>query len=401
MSTTLMPVRASDRFESIDMLRGIAVLGILMVNIQVFAMYWGALEYPPAHMDMSGANGRVWWITQVFFELKFITLFSALFGAGIVLMVGEDAQAPTALHRRRMLWLLAIGLVHGFVLWFGDILVPYALAGFVVVLARRWSPTRLVVWGLVAIAFSGLLMVGAVWAEGSMPGAGEPAKLAAHPTQEWLERWVGAYQSGFLQSRAYNAAGEGFALIGQITLFAGRLLGVMWIGMALYKTGFLTAQWRASVYAAIGVIAVGAGVSAEWVTANANLASGFAPEFQWVATAVNYGASLATAFGYASIVMLLAKPAVLHWVRLPFASAGRMAFTNYLTQTLVMTFLFVGPPGLGWFGTVERSGQAAIVLAVWVAQLAISTVWLKAFRFGPAEWAWRSLSYREAQPFLR
>lgn len=401
MSTTITPVGEAQRHASLDVLRGIAVLGILMVNIQAFAMYWGTLSYPPVQMDMTGANAQVWLITHVFFELKFITLFSALFGAGVLLMVGQEPDANKGLHFRRMSWLLAIGLIHGFVFWFGDILVPYALAGMVIVFFRRMSPGKLIFWGLAGIALTGILIVAGAWAQGAMPNADDPTPFGPNPPQEFLDQWTATYQTSFADSRLYNAFGELFALFSQITLFAGRLVGVMFIGMALFKLGFLTARWSLVAYLVTAIVGIGVGVPMSWYGASHALETGFAMSELWKHTGLNYVASLFTAAGYAAVVMAVCKIDWLKLVRLPFASAGRMAFTNYLTQTLAMTFIFVGAPGLGLFGTVERTGQLQIVIAVWIVQLIVSTLWLRVFRFGPFEWLWRSLSYGRLQPFTR
>lgn len=401
MSTTITPVREADRFESLDVLRGIAVLGILMVNIQAFAMYWGALSYPPVHGPLDAADQSVWRLVHVFFELKFITLFSALFGAGIVLMVGTERGADKSLHFSRMTWLLVFGLVHGFVFWFGDILAPYALAGMVAVFFRTMRPGALIAWGLAGIAFTGALSIGATWAQGVMPAAGEPVPYGINPPDNWLADWVGAYQAGFVESRVNNAVGNLFALLTQITVFAGRLIGVMFIGMALFKLGFLTGKWPLSRYLAGGLATLVLGLPAAWWGASHAIAADFAMAELWLHQGVNYVASLFIAFGYASLVMAACKVDWLKLVRLPFASAGRMAFTNYLTQTLAMTFIFVGAPGLGLFAELDRTGQLQIVLWTWLVQLIVSTLWLRIFRFGPFEWLWRSLSYGRIQPFLR
>lgn len=401
MSTTITPVGEAERFESLDVLRGIAVLGILMVNVQAFAMYFGALSYPSAHMDMSGANETVWLVTHVFFELKFITIFSALFGAGVLLMVGQDKLVSRSLHFRRMTWLAVIGAIHGFVFWFGDILLPYALAGMVAVFFRRMSPAALIGWGLGGIALTGLLMIGALWSQGAIPAASEPMPYSPKPPGEFLRDWVAAYQNSFAESRGYNAITQIFSLLSQVTIFAGRLIGVMFIGMALFKLGFLTGKWSLPRYLAAGIPSAAIGIALSAYGAHHAIGTGFAMSEMWLHNATNYIASLLTAFGYASLVMAVCRVDWLKWVRLPFASAGRMAFTNYLTQTLAMTFIFVGAPGLGLFGTVERTGQVSIVVAVWIVQLIVSTLWLRVFRFGPFEWLWRSLSYARLQPLLR
>jgi len=401
MRTDIGPVTAGNRHVSLDVLRGIAVLGILMVNVQAFAMYYGTLSWPPGHMDMTGANQTVWLATHVFFEMKFITIFSALFGAGIMMMAGEADSASLKLHYRRMIWLLIIGLLHGFVLWFGDILAIYALIGMLVVLMRKMSPVKLIGWGLVGITLTGALLILQLFALNLSPDAAKPQPFQFIPTEESLETWINAYQAGFADSRLYNAIGYAIALLSGLVLFGGRLIGVMMIGMALFKLGFFQARWSARSYALAAFVSLGAGLPlVGWGGFHA-MEAAFDPAQLWIHSLTNYIGSLLMAFGYASLVMLACKTPWLKLARAPFAAAGRMAFTNYLTQTLVMTFIFVGTPGLGLFGQMERTEQAMLVIAVWVAQLAVSMLWLQVFRFGPFEWLWRSLSYKKLQPFMR
>ena len=392
------PVSGADRFVSLDVLRGVAVLGILMVNAPFFFMYWGVQSFPPAHMNVTGEDGAAWLAMHVFFELKFVTLFSCLFGAGIMLMVGDAPNASLKLHYSRMRWLLAIGLVHGFVFWFGDILTPYAIVGMFAVFFRRMSVPKLLIFGLVGIFLTNALLLVQGWASSISPQMYEPAPFGVVPDADTLEMWVGAYQAGFLESRLFNAIGNAVVLLSQLIAFSPRLLGVMLIGMALYKSGFLLARWSVAAYAGGALITLIPGLGVLWWSGSAALASGFEIEAIVTTQSVNAFASLAVAFGYACLVMLICKAPWLALIRLPFAAAGRMAFTNYLTQTSVMVFLSTG---LGWFGTVERFELAQIVLAVWVAQLIISPIWLAVFRFGPAEWIWRSLSYGKVQPIFK
>lgn len=389
----------TDRFESIDTLRGLAVLGILMMNIQAFAMVFAAYSWPPAHMDMTGANQTVWLVSNIFFHMKFITIFSALFGAGIVLMLGEDKSASLGIHYRRMAWLLVIGLIHAWIFWAGDILVPYAVMGMLVVLARRMSPRGLTIMGGIFILITGLVMWLNFYFMPYMPA--ETLQEWMTPTPDMVAETEAVYREGFLARLPANAELTAFAEFGQLTFFAPRLAGVMFIGMALYKWGFLTLRWSLAAYLGTAVVMLGVGLPASWWGAHHHLDTGFAIETMWVGETVSYFASLIVAFGYAAAIMALCKMRVLNLLLKPLAAVGRMAFTNYLTHTLVMTFIFVGPPGLGLFGTVERVGQFQIVAAVWVAQLIISPLWLSWFRFGPMEWVWRSLTYWKFQPMLK
>lgn len=396
------PVSAADRFESLDVLRGVAVLGILMLNVQAYLMAANAYVYPPAHMDVTGANAQAWLISHVFFELKFITIFSALFGAGMILMVGEAEGASRKLHFSRMTWLLVIGLVHMFGLWFGDILTTYAIAGFIIVFFRRMSPGKLIGWGLFWIALSGLLMVGLFSLFALIPeDAGmSPVDLGIAYSDEALATMQAQYHAGWLESRIPNAI-NALGNLATFPLFGGRIIGVMFIGMALFKLGFFTAKWSARAYLAALVAGLAIGLPLAGWGGHHAVETGWALEGLWLHTATNYIGSLGVSFGYAAAVMLICKAPALKLLRLPFAAAGRMAFTNYLTQSIVMVGLAVGWFGPAMWGELERTELVELVMWVWLAQLIVSPIWLAVFRFGPFEWLWRSLSYGQAQPFLK
>jgi len=386
----------TERLTGIDALRGVAVLGILMMNVQAFAMVPGAYDYPLAHMDMSGLNAGVWAIGHTFFSMKFITIFSALFGAGIMLMVGESTD--TRLHYRRMWWLFAIGMLHAYLLWYGDILVPYALFGMLAVKARFWSTGKLIIWGLALITLTGVLVIGLFHAVLAMKGF-DPMILGV--SEEIVAASVATNQAGYLAQLPDNALTAAGAQFASLAVFGGRIFGVMLIGMALFKTGFLSAGLKSSTYIVIGVPSLFVGLALSAWSSEQALATNFALDTAWQTGLSNYVGSLFAALGYAAAIMVICKSGWLGWLVRVFAATGRMAFTNYLTQTLIMTFIFVGAPGLGLFGTVERIDQAKLVLLVWALQLIWSPLWLSRFRFGPFEWAWRSLTYGRLQPIWR
>ena len=394
-----MATPQTDRLISIDALRGIAVLGILMMNVQGFAMLPMAYENPTLQMDLTGGNLTAWAFAHTFFAFKFITIFSTLFGAGIVMMAGTGES--TGLHNPRMRWLLLIGLIHAYIFWWGDILVSYALIGIIAVKARRMPPAKLAIWGLVLIAVSGVLMVGSAYLGVALEGLGGDASQQEEMMAGMMESWTAAYQAGFLNHIGWNAI---FAFIGQLMgliMLGPRTLGLMFIGMALYKSGFLSASWSHVRYAAIAAIGLVAGIGLSNASTNIMIAGEFGTAAMADGNALIYVGSLLQALGYAATIMLLAKLAPMHLLLAPFAAAGRMAFTNYLTQTLIMTFIFVGMPGLGLFGQVERIDQVKLVLAVWAVQLIWSMLWMSAFRFGPFEWLWRTLTYGEKQPMRK
>ena len=389
----------TDRLVSIDALRGIAVLGILMMNVQGFAMTPFAYDNPTLQMDLTGANLDVWAFARTFFAFKFITIFSTLFGAGIILMAGENDD--TGKHYPRMLWLLAIGAFHAYVLWWGDILVTYALLGMLAVKARRMVPLKLVIWGLVLIAVSAVLMVGGGYLGTMFETPPEQLAQQEEMMAGLLSDMTAAYQAGWLDRLPWNA---GFGLVGQIAgllMIGARTLGLMFIGMALFKSGFLSASWSTARYAVLAVIALAAGWWLNHTSTTTMIAGDFDVAAMADGKALMYVGSLVMSFGYASAVMLLSKIGVFSLIIKLFAATGRMAFTNYLTQTLIMSFIFVGAPGPGLFGTVERIDQAKLVLIVWTVQLIWSPIWLHFFRFGPLEWVWRSLTYGGFQPIMK
>lgn len=388
------------RFECLDTLRGVAVLGILMVNVQFFSMSYVAVDFPYVQGGFDQpANQAVWWITHTFFASKFITLFSAMFGAGIILMLGTGDAAHRR-HWRRMGWLFMFGMIHAYIFWYGDILVPYALAGMVVVTARRMTPMGQVGLGLGLIAFTGLLMVSGAAIVGLVGEDTTGAEAMGH-TPESIANITALYQAGFFERLPYNMGTALIAQLMQLVVFGGRIAGVMLLGMALFRLGFLTLGWSRERYLRAVAIAVPAGLLLCGWSATQALLSDFDPASAWLTTLAQYVGSLVLAFGYAAVVMLICQSGWLRGFTNLLAQCGRMAFTNYLTQTLLMTFIFVGMPGLGLFGQVDRVGQLIIVLAVWGVQLIWSPLWLARYRYGPMEWAWRSLTYGRQLPLSR
>jgi uncharacterized protein len=203
------PAAESDRIVPIDVLRGVAVLGILVMNIQSFAMIDKAYFFPTAYGDLQGANYWVWCLSHVLTDQKFMTIFSMLFGAGIVLMTGRQEAAgrsSTAFHYRRMLGLLVIGLAHAYLLWYGDILVPYALCGMVVYWFRRLPPWLLILFGLVALVIPSLVMLAEGWSMPFWP-PDNISQIPRRPRQPGPDELAetAAYLGGWLRQFAHRA----------------------------------------------------------------------------------------------------------------------------------------------------------------------------------------------------
>jgi uncharacterized protein len=231
---------APERLESLDVLRGFAILGILVMNIQIFGMINAAYANPTSYGDFTGLNRWVWMVSHTFADLKFLTIFSLLFGAGIGLFARKlqaQGKSPAGLHYRRMFWLLIFGLAHAYLLWHGDILVSYALAGAVVFLFRNLRPGWLMVWGSAAllVPFFIFLLCGL-----SMPWW--PAESIAEAEQGWLPgaedvaAEVQAFRGSWTGQMASRAT---FSLMFQTVIWliwtGWRTCGLMLIGMALLK----------------------------------------------------------------------------------------------------------------------------------------------------------------------
>jgi uncharacterized protein len=405
-STATAPTTRPERIEAIDALRGFAVLGILAVNIQAFAMIGAAYSNPSAYGSLGGANGLVWWLTHVLFDSKFMAIFSMLFGAGIVMLTDrlEARGAKVArIYYRRTLLLLVMGLLHAHLLWYGDVLYLYGVCGLVLYFARRLSPGKLIAVGAPVLAVASLVFLAAGLSMPSWPEA-EVASFAAQwrPDAEAVAREVAVYRSGWLtqmQERVPSALGMQtfFTLVWGLW----RAGGMMLIGMGLYKLGVLSGLASRRTYLTMLAAGLLVGLPVVVLGAWRMEETGWAHDYaMFLGSQYNYWGSVLVSLGWTAAVMLLWRAASRAWPMQSLVAVGRMALSMYLAQTLVCTTIFYGH-GLGLFGQVERVGQAAIVAAIWVAQLLLAPWWLARFRFGPAEWLWRSLTYWRRQPFRR
>ncbi len=402
----IQPVADSQRIVSLDVLRGFALLGILIVNLGAFSMPAAAYFDPTAWGDLSGINWWVWAGIHVLADLKFMALFSMLFGAGVVLFSQRceaSGRSAAALHYRRMFWLLVFGLMHAYLLWYGDILVWYAICGSVVFLFRKFSPTLLIILGLMSIGLtSGIMFAAGLSAEYWPEDVRQEIVAEMKPGPETLAREVEIYQGSWLQQMEHRAP-QSFVL--QTSTFlvwaAWRVGGLMLLGMALFKLGVFSARRSPRFYLTLVALAWLAGIPAVAYGIQQNFANNWqAPESFFLGLQFNYWASLLVSLGWVGLVMLVCQSERFGWLKTSLAAVGKTALSNYILQTLICTTIFYGH-GFGYFGQVPRIGQAGIVLAVWALQLVISPLWLKHFRFGPLEWLWRSLVYLKWQPFRR
>ncbi len=421
------PVTAGERFEALDTLRGVAVLGILIMNIYAFAMPFSAYMNPLLMGGTEWYNLGTWFATHVLADQKFMTIFSMMFGAGAVLM-WERAEARGAkfgrIYYRRMFWLLVIGLLHAYFVWFGDILVFYAVIGMLVYPARKWRPRTLIVLACLLLPVGMLMNHGAYYyvsqlraevtsiralqEEGATLSEDQQATLeewdemgsflapTAADVQKDLDVYLGDY-AGILADRIPKAAG--MQVNGIIFFGIWRIGGLMLLGMAFLKLGILSGRAADSTYRRLMLFGYGLGLPLTLFSAYNLHAHGFDGVYVLrVGGIPNYIGSVLVALGHIGLVMHLVRRGLFAGLMERFSAVGRMAFTNYLMHSLVLTTIFYGY-GLGLYGEIPRAAQMLFVAGMLGLQLTLSPWWLARYRFGPAEWLWRSLTYWQRQRF--
>jgi uncharacterized protein len=402
-TTSPQPVAADARIQTLDVLRGVAVLGILAVNAAAFALPMSAAMSPEqSPFPLVGASAVAQWTVEVFFHQKFVTLFSMLFGVSIFLVGGERGnEARGRVLRRRLMWLALFGLIHGLAFWYGDILLLYAWSGLFVMLMRSMSARSLILFGAAATLALATLQGATMWLTVNGPAALVEAMSddSMSLAEGAVSASIAAYRSGWPGGLIENLKAWGILQSASLFGYVFATIPLMMLGLGLFKAGFFHGRLATRVYLAL--IAGGAAVLAllgvlEWREILAG------PDVQathgWAAVVASY--PIVITLAYASGLILLTSRGVM-WLRKVFAPVGQMAFTNYLSQTLIMSSLFYMPWGPRLMGQVDYPAQWAIVAAVWALQLIWSPLWLSRFRMGPLEWLWRRLSYGHDLPLRR
>jgi uncharacterized protein len=400
------PVAPTDRLETLDVLRGFALLGILAMNIRAMAAPFGAYMYPYALFDYSGTNRAAYILTSVVFDLKMMGLFSMLFGAGVLLYAAKptaSGKPPRGLWFTRMFWLLVIGLVHAYLIWNGDILVPYALCGILLLWwVRRFSASALLAGAAALLLVGALLTIGHGMSWEAMPEAERAAEAKVWmPTPQQAATQLAVMHGSYIDFVRDRAS---FVFMSQtiyfLAFFFWRCGGMMLLGMALYKWAFLDGSRPERFYQVIAVTCITAGLACAWYGTVALERVRFGMPERSIPDLWNYGGSVLASVGYAAALVLLVKRGKLAGLRSWLAAVGQMAFTNYLLQSTLTAAIFLGW-GFGLAGRLDYAEQLGVVAAIWILQLAVSPLWLRRYRFGPAEWLWRSLTYGQAQPLRR
>lgn len=385
---------AASRIVALDALRGVGILGILAVHVQLFAMPLAVRSNPTAYGSLRGADGLVWLGTYVLADGKFIALFAMLFGAGIALLADrcEATGAPAAVaHYRRMGALLLVGVLHAYLLWYGDMLVTFAVCGALVFVHRALSPPRLIVAGVVFLAVAPALITLLAWAA---PEALAPGSAPWGSSPDAVAREVAAYRGDWLLQQGHRAP---TAWQFQTSYFAVRGVwqtsGLMLLGMGLLRMRVLTGARSTRCYAALAAGGFGVGVPLMLAAARRGFAHDWDLRDQMlVGIHLTYWGNLLVGLGWVGVVLLLLRRGA---VPAAVTAVGRTALSNYLLETVIATTVFYGH-GLGLFGSVGRASQLVFVLMVWTLQLVASPWWLRRFAMGPLEWAlrWATFGHR-------
>jgi uncharacterized protein len=417
------------RLPALDLIRGVAILGILLANIPSFL---GLIEDFGARPG-NGSTGDtlVSALTLFFIDGKFITLFSILFGAGLAIQSSraEKASRPfVAYYVRRMALLFGIGLAHFLLIWYGDILTSYAVVGLAALVLSHLGP-RGIFGGLVvcfALAYFwllGITLCFALFGDAAMKQSlGSSDSAAVRDEADQLDRPVSLlpddtmtyehrmalyqtpqnheliYRSGAFGDMVLNRAIALIKLLcGDLLVIGWYLLGCFLLGITLLQCGLFQApEQHLPLIRQLILFGFGIGIPCH-VAAVIALAWNPDGAFSWL---FNAWGALAQALGYLGLLLLWSRSGVAEWLQARLRAVGRLALTNYLMQSVLCGFLFYGY-GLGLIGRVSRVDALGIVVAIWLLQLLLSSLWLRFFRMGPVEWLWRSLAEGRARPFLR
>ena len=429
------PVSQQERIVILDALRGIAILGILLMNIPGFGLPKPAAYGDLAVMNELGTiNQQTWFYVDWIFEGTQRALFSILFGAGIILFITRQEKKvgnlePADNFFRRQLWLLVFGLFNAYVLlWFWDILFHYACCGMILFAFRKLSPKMLIIAAGVCLLLMMLRENTDLYRDKSKIHLGAlVARIDTTKTKltdkqkEQLEAMTGLKEKASLESRKkemensldkvrgsyaefYEYQSERSLFMETVFFYMGiwDLLLFMFLGMAFYKNGVLIGNAPLKVYWFMFFIGIGVGLLLSWFRLQPLLeyqfnnfvyAKNVKIELYEISRAIR-------SIGIFGLIMLLFKSGWFKWLFSLMRPVGQMAFTNYLMQSLLAGLFFYGV-GFGMFGKLQRYELYYVVAAIWILQIIYSHIWLKYFRFGPLEWLWRSLTYLKKQPLRK
>lgn len=408
-------MKTKQRITAIDLLRGFALLGILLMNMSNFSMPDIAYFNPTVY------GGDEWWnrlffgLNHIFADQKMMAIFSMLFGASVMLVtenIEKRGKNPIGFHYIRNFWLLIIGLIHSIFIWDGDILMIYALSAFVLYWFRKLNPKWQFALGLIVFFFPSIVNIGI---NGLLPYLNDADIQSLNtywqPSERAISKEIALYRGPYTEQFAYRMGdnivsapytdGQGLLELSLLVEFFGRALGMMLVGIAFYSWGILTAQKSDLFYRRLVLIGFGIGLPVVlWGLYQYNAHEWAAEYSLFLGRVPNHIGTPLIASGYIGLIMLWSQTDFFAKFQERLIAVGRTALTNYIGQSIIGTAVFYGF-GLGLYGQLSRSLQMFVIVGIWIFQLWFAHLWLRYFHYGPLEWAWRSLSYFKLQPMQK
>jgi len=429
------PLIQSERIEIIDALRGIALLGILLMNIPYFSMPFLAATDLRVRNEYSGINYYTWWLISGFFEGTMRGLFSMLFGAGSILLLSRLEKKhigtfPADIYYRRLIWLLMFGLINAFIfLWPGDILYSYAICGLFIYPFRKVAPKYLLLTGICLMLILNLKNTLSLYESRNGRVKGEYAvaldkkkvkltedqqndkekylarveRLKPASLQKEIKKDVSEYRKGYFSMMGYmKTINVEIQTMVFYNNYVYDVLAFFFFGMAFFKWGILTGERSMRFYGLMAVVGYAVGLTLSYIILRTSVDVKFDKSYLADKQLVDFydEKRIFLCMGHIGLLMVLYKANIMRWLFSAMSRVGQMAFSNYLMQSIICGFIFYGY-GLRWFNEFQRYQIYFVVAGVWVFQIIFSIIWLKYYRFGPFEWLWRSLTYWRRQPMVR
>lgn len=418
------PVPQDKRIYSIDIIRGIALLGILLMNIVGFGLAYSYSD-PTVSGGSDGWNFKIWAVNFLLSEGTMRGLFAMLFGVSFTILISRGLEKGGGInvadiYYRRILWLLLFGLIHGYVLlWYGDILFVYAICGLVLFAFRKTKPVYLILFGVLILAIGSLRYVKTYYDDLEIMNEGfhlEELKDLDHELTESQEQTLKLWEEkkGKISEKQIQKKEEvlskGYFSIAKyrahrtmrnhtVNLYEYLIwdnLSFMLIGMAFFSWGIFQGKRSFRFYLMLMLVGYAIGLPINFYELDLISSSNFDVIAISKAQQTYHLGRLFTTIGHIGLFMLFIKIEILLLLKKALAAVGKMALTNYLTQTLLCNIYFLG---FGMYGKLERYELYYLVIAIWILQLIYSYYWLQHFKYGPFEWLWRSLTYQKMQPF--
>ena len=413
----IRPIKLTERIEVLDVVRGFSLMGILLLNIIAFGLVSQSYINPSLDLpDSFTIDWAIWGLIEVTAEGAMRGIFSILFGAGIVLFCANKSQADQKLFLRRNFFLLCFGIIDAyFLLWYGDILITYAVAGYILYYLRNLTGKTLLKIAVAILCFTAFLnFLGKevityskdaytevnsfeqtdlteeqiLWAE-----AWDEFRVNYQPNEAEIDAEVSQRRGSYAEIFAWNAERKNIVIY-SLPFYLWDIFLMMVLGMALFKLGILQGERSLSFYKKLAAVSFAIGLSVNFIELYLFTSSGFDYRYSRVFLSSYDLGRLGMALGYISVVNIVIKADVLKVIRQKLQNVGRMALTNYILHSIICMVLFTGV-GFSLVNELSRANLYLIVLAIWVFQIYFSGYWLKRNQAGPLEWLWRSATYKK------